>query len=130
MSEFSGFITQTRKDPAMPSTRDRRISKCTIILILVQFSSRWYICAWEFSSRWYLCAWESPYICTPSCLSGVSPMLPMKQFQCSEMSRFMHRAPGLSDPETGGGGGGRWVGGAGGVWGAVCKIIHKFILYL
>ena len=35
----------------------------------------------QFSSRWYLCAWESSYMCSTH-LSGVSPVLPLKQFQC------------------------------------------------
>ena len=33
------------------------------------------------SSKWYLCAREGPY-CAPLHLSGVSQMLPLKQFQC------------------------------------------------
>ena len=38
-------------------------------------------CCWvQFSSGWYLRAQESPYALHP--VSGVSPMLPLKQFQC------------------------------------------------
>ena len=33
----------------------------------------------QFSSRWYLCVREGPYALHP--ISGVSPMLPLKQFQ-------------------------------------------------
>jgi len=35
----------------------------------------------QFSSRWYVCAQKKP-VCTPPHLWEVSPMLPLKQFQC------------------------------------------------
>ena len=44
------------------------VCKCTVCVC---------VCACVFSSRWYLCTWKSP-----SCLSEVSPKLPLKQFHC------------------------------------------------